>query len=185
MADDAPVMKQEVQLVLADEKGGAAMLATGFLAFGFAAGAICGASEHEGISSTLLTSLFTFIGGAVLGFAGFRSRAAPGAELVLSGRRIGAALTAFSLGVLLGVGAGSFARWQVHQHTAGATQAQGKTAGATQTPDKAPDHYIILHSGEENALRTIRDKLSRGAYESEAGCQEAVERLRWLVGRIN
>ena len=47
------------------------MFGYGLFAFGLVLGGATGMSDAEGISTTLVSSLFTFVGGTLLGFAGF------------------------------------------------------------------------------------------------------------------
>jgi hypothetical protein len=101
--------KPESKVALAKEAGGPHLLIVGFLCFGAILGYIGGASSHTGVSSTLLTSLCTFVGGSLLTFGGF-VLGVKGDVAYLSGRRLGGGLIAFSLGVGGGLWGGSALR---------------------------------------------------------------------------
>ena len=175
-------------LTLADEKGGALVLAIGFFLFGMAAGAITGASSAEGISNSLLGSLFTFVGGTVLGFAGFRLRN-KGADLALSGRRVGGSTAAFSLGVLVGLAGGIGVRWTVEQHFREIARDErsanrGGDDGGGEAPAKAKT-FVVLHGSDVSAIKDIRDRLALSGYAGPEGCKEAINRLQWMVDRVH
>jgi hypothetical protein len=88
-------------------------LSGAFFCFGFALGELAGFSVAQGISQLLLTSVFTFVGGALLSYAGFRKLAADG-RAHPEPLRVAAAVAGLSLGLCLGLPAGVFARCNVH-----------------------------------------------------------------------
>lgn len=97
--------------VAAQTRWGALALAIGFLCFGFAIGGLTGFSSAQGVSLTLLSSLFTFVSGVVLTFTGFRRMAS--SDSALDPGRVGAGLAALSLGIVLGVLLGVYGRCNV------------------------------------------------------------------------
>jgi hypothetical protein len=102
----------------------AAFLGVGFLFFGFALGDVAGFSIAQGISQTLLSALFTFVGGVLLSFGGFYVAARSGADVASPGGtvrqvridavRTGVGLACFSLGVTVGINTGVLSRCNVH-----------------------------------------------------------------------
>lgn len=164
-------------LTLAPEKGGAWALAGGFLAFGVAAGAITGASSADGISSALLGALFTFVGGTVLGFAGFRRRVGKDKSIELSGVRAGGALGCFSLGVVLGLALGIYARLTYYAHAEARQPAQPDAPAEVRTIED------FLHGDVVDLLRDVETRLTKGSYD-EPGCREAIDDLRAITGEL-
>jgi hypothetical protein len=102
----------------------AAFLGVGFLFFGFALGDVAGFSIAQGISQTLLSALFTFVGGVLLSFGGFYVAARSGADgaspdgavrkVRIDAVRTGVGLACFSLGVTVGINTGVVSRCNVH-----------------------------------------------------------------------
>src|SRR5437899_6385275 len=80
-----------------------ATLAKAFGLFGFALGGMTGFSVAQGISQVLVTSVFTFVGGVLLSYAGFRKvlRAA-GQPAGLDPVRMSVAVGCLSLGLVAG-----------------------------------------------------------------------------------
>lgn len=101
------------------ESEGTAHMGVGLLFFGFVLGITVGLSEMKGISQTLLSAMFTFVGGVLLSYAGFRRKqshsAKPAAKSApeLSTRKVGIGLTCFSIGILLGLSSGIYVRLKV------------------------------------------------------------------------
>jgi hypothetical protein len=93
-----------------DERGGTLSMSLGLGALGFAAGFVTGLSVHEGISSTLLSSIFSFVGGTLLSFSGFAYVLRGSGKRFVSTRRMGLGVFAFALGATLGPPAGITAR---------------------------------------------------------------------------
>jgi len=87
----------------------AGALATGFFSLGLALGQVAGFSDARGISVTLLSSIFSFVGGSLLTFGGFQLPGT-GAKWGLEPVRVGTSLACFSLGILLGTPAGVYER---------------------------------------------------------------------------
>jgi hypothetical protein len=171
-------------LTLADEKGGALVLALGFFLFGMTAGAITGASSAEGISNSLLGSLFTFVGGTVLGFAGFRLRN-KGADLAVSGRRVGGSTAAFSLGVLVGLAGGIGARWHIEQHARELARDERPVKNNDDGGEAPGRFFVVLHGSDVKAIDDIEHRLALSGYSGEEGCKEAIGRLKWMVDRVH
>jgi hypothetical protein len=96
-------------------RSGTVWLGIGFLLFGFALGEVTGFSVAQGISQTLLSALFTFVGGVLLTFTGFRVRARAASNAVdIDPLRVGVGLGCFSLGVIWGTNVGVLTRCNVH-----------------------------------------------------------------------
>ncbi|HMJ09915.1 MAG TPA: hypothetical protein VK524_00850 [Polyangiaceae bacterium] len=85
---------------------GLLVLASGFLAFGLMLGLLTGFSVSAGISQLLVASLFSFVGGVLLSYAGFRRL---GSELP-DPVRVGAALGCFAVGLIVGTPTGVYMR---------------------------------------------------------------------------
>lgn len=83
-----------------DERGATLWIGLGLGALGFVLGFTTALSVHEGISSALLTGMFSFVAGTLLTFGGFRLM--KGNRMLVSTRRAGIGVFAFAIGVLLG-----------------------------------------------------------------------------------
>lgn len=102
------VKPQPQPLADPDERGATLWIGLGLGALGFVLGFTTALSVHEGISSALLTGMFSFVAGTLLTFGGFRFM--KGNRLLVSSRRAGIGVFAFAIGVLLGEPAGIAAR---------------------------------------------------------------------------
>jgi hypothetical protein len=102
MEDTDAAVSPEPQQDEEEERGATLWMSLGLALFGFAVGFTTGLSVHEGISSSLLSSLFSFAGGTILAFAGFSRVLRGTGKLVMSTRRVGLGLLSFAVGVLLG-----------------------------------------------------------------------------------
>jgi hypothetical protein len=92
-----------------------AHMGLGLLLFGVVIGLVTGLSSKDGTAQSLLTSIFGFVGGSLLTFAGFR-RYRGGAESVeMDPRKVGLGLSCFSVGILLGLFVGMLLRLGVIQ----------------------------------------------------------------------
>lgn len=110
-AMEAPRATDAVQTSVLPTRGGEVAVSIGFFAFGFAVGSLTGFSSAQGVSLALLSSLFTFVGGVVLTFTGFRRVGSVDASL--DPARVSAGLCALSLGLVLGVVLGVYGRCNV------------------------------------------------------------------------
>jgi hypothetical protein len=143
----------------------------GLLCFGFATGGIAGLSLYSGISQTLLTSVFTFAGGALLTFGGFvRAQRKASGVMFLRVSRVGAGLCCFSLGLVGGVLGGISLRVRMAEATAQASPHFPPTPGAT---------AFALQTNVQEVCATILSKTD-DAYEGEQGAKAARHDLRWL-----
>jgi hypothetical protein len=108
--------ESEVSLVATREpRGAVGFLGIGFLCFGLALGELTGMSLTPGISQIVLTSVFTFVGGVMLSYAGFRRVVASGgSRAFIDPQRVGVALACFSVGLALGAPAGVYARCNIN-----------------------------------------------------------------------
>jgi hypothetical protein len=108
--------ESEVSLVATREpRGAVGFLGVGFLCFGLALGELTGMSLTPGISQVVLTSVFTFVGGVMLSYAGFRRVVASGgSRAFIDPQRVGVALACFSVGLALGAPAGVYARCNIN-----------------------------------------------------------------------
>jgi hypothetical protein len=89
------------------EPGATLWIALGLGSLGFVAG-FTTALSVEGVSSALLTGMFSFVAGTLLTFGGFRFM--KGNRMLVSTRRAGIGVFAFAVGILLGEPAGIAAR---------------------------------------------------------------------------
>lgn len=104
----APAARREQLVGLA-----AAALAAGYFLFGLVLGSLTGFSTAQGISTTLLTSLFTFVGGALLTFTSLRVAAGSEATVHVDPLRLGVALITLSTGLAIGAPLGVMQRCHV------------------------------------------------------------------------
>lgn len=167
MADVTPAVQ-----VGSVERLGTVWMAAGLAAFGLATGTTTGLSTQEGISQTLLTSLFSFASGALLSYAGFSRLARQTTGTVVSNRKVGAGLLAFSLGVLVGVVGGAYVR---------SGSEKGSLFGVSV---KAP---ITLHRpppSEADTCRTVQDRVKERNYAADESGRKSMESdLAWFADR--
>jgi hypothetical protein len=154
------------RVVMAQERFAMLLLGIGFFSFGAIAGCVTGLSSWNGISNTLLTSLFTFVGGSLLGFGGF-VLGLRGDVAYVSGRRLGLGLLAFSIGVALGLYAGTRIRLDYGPPLIGA--------------DGKPQRDSLLHGDRQAVCDTVRDKLDTDAYGGVHAQDELRRDLAWLA----
>src|SRR6185312_5765550 len=163
--------------------GGVMSLATGFLFFGGVLGLICGLSEVAGISQSLLTSMFTFVGGVLLSYVGFRrqasreqtAEAAPNtpapttpAPLDVDRNAVGLGLTFFSIGIIAGLFAGATLRGRaeatrIPPNGGGPVVSQGPSGT---TVRRGP--LLLLHDQLAGPCGTATSRLSSGYYNSKS-----------------
>jgi hypothetical protein len=85
------------------------VFAAAFACLGFALGELTGFSAAQGISQSLLTAVFGFVGGVLLSYAGFRRLGDDGRSR-LDPSRVAAGVAGLSLGLALGLPAGVYVR---------------------------------------------------------------------------
>ena len=157
--------QEPIKMGIADNKYAVHVLALGFLTFGTVLGGITGLSSWSGISNTLLTSLFAFVGGSLLSFAGFVSK--KGGVAYVSGYRLGFCILAFSLGISSGLFIGIVIRREF------------------ELPDRdnagMPKSSSLLHSESRNLCAVVRDKLATDAYGKDSSVMELRHDLEWFV----
>lgn len=151
-------------------------LALGFLGFGAAIGLITGFSSAQGVSTGLLSAVFSFVGGALLTFTGFRRPSLLGGQ-VLDPVRFGAALGCLSLGLLLGIVAGVMGRChvQVQSLLLGQTVTRSQCSSAGEPPASAPAPSVRervgaagLMAGESSRCKLAFKALNKGIQQGEA-----------------
>jgi hypothetical protein len=181
---------------MAEEPYAMLLLAVGFLCFGAIVGGVTGASSRDGISNTLVTSLFTFVGGSLLGFGGF-VRSVKGDVAYVSGRRIGVGLLTFSVGVGLGLWAGIALRLAHVPPTVAyvpPTVAPDKSKPEPLLPapgappsspqaraDDKPKPEPLLHDVRLAACEIIQGRFATGAYEGDRMAPELRHDLNWFT----
>lgn len=84
-------------------------LGLAFFCLGFALGELTGFSTAQGISQALLTAVFSFVGGVLLSYAGFR-RVAEDGRLRLDPQRVSTGVVGLSLGLCIGLPSGVYTR---------------------------------------------------------------------------
>jgi len=169
----------------------ASILALGFLFFGVSVGAVAGVSVASGISQALLTSLFTFVGGVLLTYGGFKVRSRvssadqPGPEL--DARRVGAGLAAFSIGLLSGLAGGIAIRISYNtdrlERILGTPPYAAKTATISQEAlTKLVTASLVELQSEAagDACSSVLDDWRQTGFEGDQGRKVAVEHLRVL-----
>lgn len=188
------------------DRGGAAAMALGLTAFGLALGAIAGLSVSA-IAQTLLTSVFTFVGGVLLSFAGFTvaDRTSEGTTRTrIDTFRTGIGLAGFSLGLVGGVVGGIYLRvlhpgvvtptcdgktipvvssssadGGVPPAKSGATEGRTGAIAPTLAPTKPPTAPAWgLQDETIEACAQIRDELAHGSYDRDHSL--AAARIRQL-----
>ena len=174
-SDDRPGLEPE-----SDPSGTTSVrpMLVGLATFGLLVGVATGLSSAEGISKTLLSSLFTFTGGVLLGSFG-RDRVSPQGF-----RRMGWGLAAFSLAVLVGLYAGIYARLDPPIPASLKEELAARrheTLGKTATASGAADGFT-LQANERDYCQLVRSNLVRNLYTGEEGCKAAAEDLTWLSG---
>lgn len=153
-----------------DPREGSWSLGVGLFFFGMALGGTTGLSALAGISQTLLSALFTFVGGALLSYTGFRRHThAPEPNPVLDTRKVGIGLGCFSIGIMLGVGLGILVRLKVsiEQPLVPAKEKEPVQATSKQGPFlKLP---LAIHGGEVELWLRLGSEQSTGlAKEGES-----------------
>ncbi|WP_342375219.1 hypothetical protein NVS55_28485 [Myxococcus stipitatus] len=162
----------------------------GLLCFGFATGGITGMSTFEGISQTLLTTVFAFGGGALLTFGGFVRMRQPGSgTALLRVSRVGAGLCCFSLGLVGGTLGGISLRVHLAEKAirgpVNAAPAQGRPQDpAPRKPVEDRASAFVLHSDIRNeCARIMSNPLT--IYSGEEGAKLAREHLGWVHANLS
>jgi hypothetical protein len=167
------------------DRAGSVAMAIGLAAFGLALGAIAGLAVSP-VAQTLLTSLFTFVGGVLLTFAGFTvedRRSDGNVRTRIDTFRTGLGLAGFSLGLIAGVVAGIYVR-VLHPGVVVAP-ADAKPAAAAQAPAPAHDKPAAAGSAfglqglSADACADIKRELDGGQYGGNDAL--AVQRVRQLL----
>lgn len=109
----------------------------GLFLFGGVQGWIVGLSTNEGISNTLVTSLFPFVGGVLLTYTGFRVSTSRDSRhgVEMDPVRVGNGLTFFSLGLLIAINVAAFVRH--------APPATGEAHDTGQDPTATPTNIHV------------------------------------------
>jgi hypothetical protein len=144
------------------------LLGLAFFGFGLALGELTGLSSVDGISQTLLTSFFTFVGGVLLTYAGFR-RFTPHGESVLDPRRVALGLSGVSLGLCLGLPAGIYARCNVN--------VQSFFAGEQLAHSQCLASVAFPLTAKESGSLTREAAIGLHAGHQSPRCQEAIKAL--------
>jgi hypothetical protein len=160
------------------------ILGVGLFWFGLAVGVSTGLSTSEGVSQVLLSSLFSFVGGALLTYSGFRKKRSdggPGEEI--DTRRLGVGLTAFSVGLLLGLYAGIWARLDPPLPAELKARLKSERAAVASGPVPAGlTDVFSLHGDTETICAAVRIHQLDGTYDSPEGALLARGHLEDLFG---
>ena len=85
----------------------------GLLLFGVLVGLTTGLSVTSGASTSLMTGLFSFVGGVVISYTGFaKTQGDPNAPAKPDLKQVGGALSALSFGVIVGIFGGMWFRYK-------------------------------------------------------------------------
>ena len=160
----------------------------GFFLFGITLGITTGLSQVSGISQALLSALFTFVGGVLLTYAGFKKKVAD--DSVLDVARVGHGLSALMTGILLGLYGGIYARLdpplprglkdRLQERQA---PSQGTDPEATPAPTSAsasPGAGFVLHAESRAACNRIWERILEDSYSASPECSPAVSDLKDL-----
>ena len=172
---------------MSNEKLDGSVISIGLGLFGLTAGMVCALTLTEGASTSLMTSMFTFVSGAVLSYSAFKlpipkRREAAGAEPRISTLRIGLGLSTFSIGVITGVIAGMWIRYKDPLHFGMPRSAMIDSAIADGDNGKHKDHATLsmpdqigLHagSGAQAARELVQGRLDSKFYDGPDGLTEA------------
>jgi hypothetical protein len=162
---------------------GSPWLPAGLALLGLTLGAVVGLSRASGISTTLVTTILTFVGGTVLTFSGFRASADK--EAPIDPDRVGKGLSALMLGTLLGLGMGIYLRMGICIKDACCPNA---ACDARSSGDSNKASGISLNSDAESgggACATLKQQVHDKAFEEQQGCILARQRLSYLADHCN
>jgi peptidoglycan/LPS O-acetylase OafA/YrhL len=170
----------------------------GMILFGFVLGLTTGLSSASGISTTLLTSLFTFVGGVLLTYSGFRRKKkekeeeTPRFDLAIIGKAVTCMVAGILLGLLLGISARVV--WEVYRDRI-LMDVYGGTYITYRVPAEADDeektsvvipasqNVINLLQSQDTTCQSIRSNLEERAYKCEEGSKiDAIRDLEDLAG---
>lgn len=173
-----------------DDKSGPLWMGVGLLLLGATVGLITGLSFAPGISQSLLTSVFTFAGGALLTYGGFvRVQSTSGTGLLLRTSRVGISLCCFSLGTIGGV------EWGIQERLTRASALLNQSVTPPATNDSKPDptkppaekpsppiNLMPLAGLQSDTASTCLEILSRedASYAGESGRSQALSDLAWV-----
>ncbi len=156
----------------------------GLLLFGFAVGGIASLSKTP-VAAGLLTSMFGFVGGVLLSFAGFTvvDAKAGGEKPRVNTLQIGVALVAFSLGLSGGVAVGLIVRFH---HPGIVNDPPETTADSKSAPDgksalerKASTDIIGLEADEQTLCANVDKEIAGKQYAADPTLAPA--RLKQLL----
>ena len=179
-------------------------MGVGMVLFGFALGLTTGLSSASGISTTLVTSLFTFVGGALLTYSGFRKKTkAPGkkeeeekevprVDLPVVGKALTCVVAGLLVGLLLGIS--GRVSWEIYRDKilmnvygeeylgmvvpSGGEKGTGKDGGKKTSDTKA----INLLQSQEMTCNNIGKNLKASAYDcTQGGRVDAVRDLQTVM----
>lgn len=165
-------------------------LPVGFVLLGVVLGFVTGGSIHDGISAILISSLITFVGGGFFAFAGFRVQKGPGYELTVSPGRVGLTLSAFTLGLCLGLGLGIVLRFRLVAPTIAMNEA--KSEPWVSMPDREREdgkrHLMeeapLLHSNRSSLAQLCKFGMVRVSVEEFEGLQQCHNAFREFVLKV-
>jgi hypothetical protein len=173
----------------------------GLAAFGFTIGLTVALSRTAGASATMLTSLFTFVGGVLLTYGGFHRRAraslppepkagdaaASTAKPVVAEPptvdvdRVGSALFAMAIGVTCGLISGIYFREKGPQilEALPPRAAVHPAPSASGAPPAAPTSTINvgIQDGQTSVCAMVSENLEKRAYAASGGLQLATGNL--------
>lgn len=130
------------------------LLGLGLYFFGIVSGLVTALSAYPGISQTFLSTLFSFIGGGLLAFIGFKADT-PGRDF----RTLGVALLTLSLGILSGLGGGLGLREMLPRNpsTASASMRQDSPSPATKSESLDSRSRLGLYSNLSGQCAAIQN----------------------------
>lgn len=161
-------------------------IALGLASFGLATGSLTGLSLANGASIQLLTSVFTFAGGALLTYSAIQrvSRKADGAETVTvttSAIRIGTGLAAMSLLLVVGLLFGMWIRYRDPLGFARSVPCASTNRGSGDG-DSAVQIVGVNHgSGSHQAVLERIEQGLRADYYAKAPAADVLKDLRDLA----
>lgn len=160
-----------------DERGATLWMSLGLATLGFAAGFTTGLSVHEGISSSLLSSIFSFVGGTLLSFSGFSYVLRGSGRTVVNTRRLGLGVLGFALGVTLGQPTGITVRVLGNQWAARCATGAGWLASCDARREQDRLRGEAERREEQAALRREERARSLEAVEARATREQLARKL--------
>lgn len=150
-------------------------IGSGLGLLGLAAGSICGMAVTSGVAQTLLTGMFTFVGGTILSYSAFAVRRAtakksdaPAVPAVIDPPnvvRVGVGLGTLSVGLIIGAVLGLWFRYRDPLDLA--PSPPPKQASEDQKPEVLTKGVgLQLGPEEDQTLARIRDRLKNHYYQT-------------------